>query len=247
MWSIFSRRRQNNDLSWMHVDMHSHILPALDDGCKDLEQSTALMMRLADLGLSKFYFTPHVFKELYPNTPDRIATAYTSMQTTNVRDLLAGYAAEYMVDRNFDRMIGDTNSTFACLPNKHILIEMSYIQESVSIEKNIFDLQVQGYKPILAHPERYVFYHQMPERIQRFKDLGCLLQMNLLSLIGYYGLSERKIAMYLLDNGLVDLVGTDVHHERHVRAIERGLQKENLNKYFKKCDIKNTHLFAFKT
>lgn len=247
MWSIFSRSRQMNNLSWMQVDMHSHMLPALDDGCKDIHQSTTLLERVADLGLSEFYFTPHVFKELYPNTPDHIAAAYTSLQATNIRDLLGGFAAEYMVDRHFDQMLSDTNSSFACLPNKHILIEMSYIQESVNIEKNIFDLQVQGYKPILAHPERYVFYHQMPERIRRLKDLGCLLQMNLLSLIGYYGLRERKAALHLLDNGLVDLVGTDVHHERHVRALERGLQKENLNKYFKKCNIKNTYLFACKT
>jgi tyrosine-protein phosphatase YwqE len=247
MWSIFNRSRQNNDLSWMQVDMHSHILPALDDGCKDVNQSIGLLARLADLGLSKFHFTPHIFKELYLNTPDGIAAAYRSLQATSMNDLLGGFAAEYMVDRHFDQMLSDTNSSFACLPDQHILIEMSYIQESITIEKNIFDLQIQGYKPILAHPERYVFYHQMPERIRRFKDLGCLLQMNLLSLIGYYGHHERKVALYLLDNGLVDLVGTDVHHERHVQALERGLQKENLNKYFKKCNVKNASLFACRT
>ncbi len=247
MWNIFNRTTQKNDLSWMQVDMHSHMLPALDDGCQDLEQSTALVARLAELGLSSFHFTPHICGELHPNTPEGIARAYRTLQATGVSDLMGGYAAEYMVDRHFDQQIQDASTSFACLPGKHILIEMSYIQESVNIEKNIFDLQIQGYKPILAHPERYVFYHQMPGRIERFKELGCLLQLNLLSLIGYYGPHQRKTALYLLDKGFVDLVGTDVHHERHVRALESGLQKENLSKYFKKCKIKNPYLFSCNT
>ncbi|WDF68984.1 histidinol phosphatase [Sphingobacterium oryzagri] len=247
MWHIFSRNRQKNNLTWMGVDMHSHILPGLDDGCKDVEQSTTLLERLAAMGLAKFHFTPHVFQDMYPNTRERIAAAFSRLQLTGAKDLLAGYAAEYMVDLHFDQLLHSEGQSFACLPDKHILIEMSYIQESKNIEKSIFDLQVKGYKPILAHPERYVFYHQEPQRIQRFKDLGCLLQVNLLSVLGYYGPRERQVALQLLQRGAIDFVGSDVHHERHVKTLERGLQKEDISKYFKKCNIRNAALFSCKT
>lgn len=230
----------------MEVDMHSHILPGLDDGCKDVQQSTELLTRLATLGLSQFYVTPHVFQDMYPNTPARIAEAFSLLRQTNAHEFLAGYAAEYMIDLHFDHMLG-LDDRFVSLPGRYILIEMSYMQESKNIEKSIFDLQVKGYKPILAHPERYVFYHQEPQRIQRFKDLGCLLQVNLLSVLGYYGPREKQVALQLLSKGSIDFVGTDVHHERHVKTLERALQKEDISKYFKKCNIRNASLIPCET
>jgi len=244
MLSIFNRKRQYTDLSWMQVDMHSHILPGLDDGCRELPESLLLLERLEEMGLSQFYFTPHIFRELYPNSPASIAPAFEQLQSAVNPIAKIGYAAEYMIDSSFDQLLADTSTELLTLPGKHILIEMSYIEESKQIEKTVFELQVAGYKPILAHPERYVFYHRYPERIKYLRDIGCLLQVNLLSIYGYYGVSEKRIARQLMEYGWVDLVGTDVHHERHVKAIQHGLKKEDISIYFKKCNIQNQSLFG---
>lgn len=246
MFNIFNKNRSNT-LEWLQVDMHSHILPGIDDGCKTVEDSLNLLQRLSALGLDTFYFTPHIFQDIYPNTPESIARAFGYLQGTDAQALLAGYAAEYMVDGHFDHRLEKEEQPLATLPGKHVLIEMSYIQESKSIEKNIFDLQIKGYQPILAHPERYVFYHENPKAIERFKDLGCLLQLNVLSVFGYYGSREKKTAKYLLDRGLIDFVGTDAHHERHIHMLERGLKKEDIRPLFKKCTIKNQSLLHCST
>lgn len=245
MWSIFNRKRQYPDLQWMHVDMHSHILPGIDDGCENVEQSVELLHRLEALGLKKIYFTPHIFQELYPNTAETIGHAYHRLCQEGVeQQLAAGYAAEYMVDTAFDRQFTDDPRSLLCLPGGYVLIEMSYIEESKQIEKIAFDLQMEGYVPILAHPERYIFYQKDPKKIERFQDIGCLLQLNLLSLMGYYGRQERQVAKYLLEKGMVSLVGTDVHHKRHVHALEAGIQRENIRAYFKHCEIRNEELFS---
>lgn len=244
MFSIFNRKRQYTDLSWMQVDMHSHILPGLDDGCREIGESLTLLQGLQEMGLSQFYFTPHIFRELYPNSPASIAPAFDLLRSAAGFSTKLDFAAEYMIDSSFDHLLADTSVELLTLPGKHILIEMSYIEESKQIEKTVFELQVAGYKPILAHPERYVFYHQQPERIKHLRDIGCLLQVNLLSVYGYYGLREKRMARCLMDKGWVDLVGTDVHHERHVKAIQHGLQKEDISIHFKKCNIQNQSLFG---
>lgn len=242
MWQIFKPSSRKFNLRWMDVDMHSHILPELDDGSKSVEQSVTLLDELMNLGLTKFYFTPHVFQEVYPNTPARIKHAFE--QVDRHIALQGGYAAEYMVDSCFDQQLAQDNVNLLALPGKHVLIEMSYMQESRSIEKNIFELQTLGYKPILAHPERYVFYHRSTESIERMRDLGCLLQLNLLSLTGYYGKNEKQAASRLIEKRLIDLVGTDVHHERHVNVIKRALTTQDLSACLKRCSIKNQALFG---
>lgn len=244
MLSLFNRKRQHTDLSWIQVDMHSHIIPGIDDGCKDVAESLVLLERLHAMGLTQFYFTPHIFRDMYPNTSATIASAFEQVQTACTSTVKVGYAAEYMVDNAFDQLLLDPEVELLTLPGKYILIEMSYMQESKQIEKTVFDLQILGYKPILAHPERYIFYHQQPERIKHLRDIGCLLQVNLLSVYGYYGAPEKRMARYLMDKGWIDLIGTDVHHERHVKAIEHGIHKEDISHYFKKCKIQNQSLFA---
>ncbi|MFZ4262519.1 tyrosine-protein phosphatase [Sphingobacterium sp. HJSM2_6] len=243
MFSFFSRNSANNDLKWINADMHSHILPGIDDGCAQLEDSLHILERLSNLGIQKFHFTPHIFKEMYPNNEGSISHAFESLKGKGVDSLLGSYAAEYMLDSGFP--LEENQSGLLSLPGNYVLIEMSYIQENKQIEKTIFDIQIQGYKPILAHPERYVFYHQDPSKLVRFKEIGCLMQVNLLSVLGYYGANEKRVAKYLASKGLVSLVGTDVHHERHVKALEIGLKKSNLYSFFKECKILNAELFSY--
>ncbi len=242
MLNIFRAKRKFQNLEWMQIDMHSHILPSLDDGAATLEDSLQLIQRLSGLGIQKFFFTPHIFEGMYPNTAQSIANAYEKIALSKYAELAGGYAAEYMVDTYFAGLIQNGEGLIT-LPNNYVLIEMSYIQESTLIEKVIFDLQVNGYKPILAHPERYVFYHGNVNAIKRLRELGCLLQLNLLSLYGYYGSNEKKAARQLSEKGLVDLVGSDVHHMRHIKALEHWIGKEDLWPYLKQCKLQNQALF----
>lgn len=243
MFTFFHRRPKKADLSWLQVDMHSHILPGIDDGCVSVEQSLHLLERLHALGFSNFHFTPHVFSEMYPNDLSSIAGAYSLLKDKVSGDIKTAYAAEYMLDASFEKLLHNPTDVLV-LPHKHILVEMSYMHESLLVEDLIFQLTVQGYKPILAHPERYVYYHGDVGKLKRFKESGLLMQVNILSLLGYYGSKERQVARWLADQGWIDLLGTDVHHERHVNAIEKGLEHENIIKALRKCTIKNEALFA---
>lgn len=242
MWSIFTNKSRIFDLNWMQVDIHSHILPGLDDGCANIEESVGILNRLADLNLKQLYFTPHIFKEMYPNTVLSIENAFSQLLNRGFDDILGGYAAEYMIDSTFEQLL-QSGEKFLCLPDNLILIEMSYIQEYKQLEKLIFDLLIEGYNPVLAHPERYKFYHGNIAQIKRLREIGCLLQVNLLSVTGYYGGHEKRMARYLASEGLVDLIGTDIHHERHLLALEHSLRGEDLYRYFKKCKLINQEIF----
>ena len=241
MFSLFKKKPQVTDISWLGVDMHSHLLPGIDDGSPDVAQSVALITKLNALGFTKFLCTPHIFKELYPNTCDTINPALEAikegLKKANV-NVEIGAAAEYMIDENFE--IGDD---LMCLPNKHILIEMSYLNETPNIEKVIFDLQIKGYTVILAHPERYNFYHQDMKRYRRYKDMGVLLQLNLLSVTGYYGKEVKKAADYLLESEMYDLAGTDLHHDKHLDALTRAIESGYLYGKLGKFPFKNDKLF----
>lgn len=241
LFTVFSKK-SDTDLSWLGVDIHSHVLPGVDDGSPDAETSVGYLQRLQQLGLYRFYATPHVHRDVHPNTPETIQTALRALRARLPDIAILDAAAEYMVDETFKALYDQ--ELLLTLPGKHVLIEMSYAAESRIIDRTIFDLQVHGYTPILAHPERYVYYHGDTDRYKRYKDLGCLLQVNLLSPAGYYGAPVKRAAMALLHAGLVDLAGTDLHHAKHLVALEKFVLSGNAHRAFRKNDIKNASLFA---
>ncbi|MEH3113521.1 tyrosine-protein phosphatase [Pedobacter terrae] len=234
MFSFFKNKKPIvKDLKWLGVDIHSHLLPGIDDGSPDVEESIALLTKLYELGIDRFICTPHIFKELYPNTPETINSALdltkVALHKANLNVSISA-AAEYMLDENFE-----IRDVMMSLPNRHILVEMSYLNETPNIEQVIFNLQIKGYTVILAHPERYNFYHKDQERFHRFHDMGVLLQLNLLSVTGYYGREVKITSEYLLKNKLYRLAGTDLHHQKHYNAlkyhVENGYLFDKLGKY----------------
>ncbi len=242
MFSIFKRKPPLvTDLSWLSVDIHSHLLPGIDDGAPDVKTSVSLINALNELGISKFICTPHIFNELYPNTEDTITTALKTVEDElRSQEIKVGIAAaaEYMIDEDFKVMDG-----LLCLPGKYLLIEMSYMNETPNIEQVVFDLQIKGYNVILAHPERYNFYHFNLSRFDRLKDLGCLFQLNLLSVTGYYGREVKKTADYLLKNKLYDLAGTDLHHDKHLAALSKAVKSGELYHHVGQYLFKNASIF----
>ena len=246
MFSLFGSSKLKPNLSFLAADMHSHLLPGLDDGLQELEQTMIFMQQLQQMGYRKLICPPHILSDFYPNSPDPILPKLDLIRRELVGqniDMQIEAAAEYMVDVDMEKLV-DSEKPLLTFGDKHILIEMSYIAPSTNIEPLIFKLRMKGYQPILAHPERYNYYHTNFEMYERFVDLGCLLQVNLLSLLGYYGKSVKKIADRILEQRMVDLLGTDMHHGAHLDALKQLASKKSFFNSLENCNIKNKELFS---
>ncbi|WP_316809982.1 tyrosine-protein phosphatase [Pedobacter heparinus] len=244
MISFFHKKIKVTDVEWLGVDMHSHLLPGIDDGVKDIGQSIAFIKELKELGFTELICTPHIFSEIYPNTPETITDALTQVKTalTGIDlNVEINTAAEYMIDETFQAC-----EDLLCLPGKHILVEMSYAYEMPKMETIIFDLQLKGYQVILAHPERYNFYHKQLDKYSRLKDIGVLFQLNLLSVNGYYGKDIKWASNYLLEKGFYDMAATDLHHEGHLNTLKSIVSNGSLYKIIGRYPFKNKELFSSK-
>lgn len=212
-------------LASLAVDMHSHLLPGLDDGAETLAHSLDLLRELRALGFSKLIMTPHVMGDFYKNTPEGIRAAlallHTAAAEAGISDVALECAAEYYLDEWLGRKLADGTEllTFGG-ERRYLLIETSYLNEPLNLTGTIFDLQAAGYRPVLAHPERYVYFYGRFAEIEKLRqEQGVLLQLNLNSLAGYYSPAARHVAEKLIDARLVDFVGTDTHHLRHTAAL----------------------------
>lgn len=218
------------DLSFLGADMHSHLLPGLDDGLKTIEDSVDFINQLQQMGYKKLICTPHILSDMHPNTPETILP-----KLDLVRKAIAGAgidmqieaAAEYMIDLEFERLIGSKKPLLTFGPKNYILIEMSYVAPSPNYEKMIFELQMRDMKPIFAHPERYTYFHSQFNQYQRLIDLGCDLQVNILSLSGFYGKEVKRAGEALFKKGMVRFLGTDMHHHRHLMMTKELVVKKD--------------------
>jgi len=210
------------------VDIHSHILPSIDDGAKNINESKNLIEEMKSMGFSKVIATPHSYPGLYDNTVDSIKSSFNEVKNINLKNINLDYAAEYMIGKY---MINEAEKgTLLCLKDKYILVEMSYISPPIDLYEILFNLIHNGYKPILAHPERYSYYHNDYKSFYKLKKIGCFFQSNLLSFSGYYGNYVTKFAEKLLDDGLIDFTGSDVHKLTHISAFEQKVGIKNYKK-----------------
>ena len=214
-------------LAALGADMHSHLLPGLDDGAETLAHSLDLLRALRDLGFRKLIITPHIMGDFYKNTPEGIRAALHLLREAaagaGLGDVELNCAAEYYLDEFFGRKLADGTEmlTFGA-DKRYLLFETSYMNEPLNLYEIIFALKAQGYTPVLAHPERYTYLYGRFAEIEKLRrDHGVLLQVNLNSLAGYYSPAAKKVAEKLVDGGLVDFVGTDTHHLRHTDTLLR--------------------------
>jgi len=209
------------------VDIHSHILPAIDDGAKNISDSLNIIRVLKNIGYSKLIFTPHIYPGLYNNEIKNIKEAFNSVnKKLKDFDLKIEFAAEYMVDDLLIKKI--KGNTILTIKNKYVLIEMGYLYASRNIYEIIFELKVLGYTPILAHPERYIYYLKDKREIYRLKKAGCKFQMNLFSSTGFYGKNVKRFSENLLKNNIIDYVGTDIHNPRQLAEFEKKIFSKNI-------------------
>ncbi|SRR5690554_229130 len=231
------------DLVQEFTDIHSHVLFGIDDGAKTLEDSKVLLKSFIELGFEGAITTPHILKDVWDNNSQNITSKYTEVQQL-LPELSAKInlrvASEYLMDESFARLF--ETEKLLTLKDNYVLVEMSYLNPPIQLYDIIFDLQVAGYKPVLAHPERYLFYHQNFEEYKKLKVAGCLFQMNLLSTMGYYGANITKVADKLLAEGLIDFAGSDVHHLHHIRAFDDKVKIKNTEAL--RDVIKNNNFFA---
>lgn len=212
------------------VDIHSHLLPGIDDGSKNLEESIQLISEMSSFGIQNFITTPHVLGSVWPNSTDvildKLDLLQEELEKQNMSFIKINTAAEYMLDEQFDKLLKARD--LLTLKEDFLLVEMSYFNAPVNLFEILFDIQLAGYRPILAHPERYNFYHNRFEMYHKLKEAGCAFQINLLSLTGYYGESVKKTAEKLIESNLIDYAGSDTHHIKHLNALTRIGTKKNL-------------------
>jgi protein-tyrosine phosphatase len=212
-----------------YVDIHSHLLPGIDDGAKTILDSIHLITRLSDIGITQFITTPHIINSVWNNTKESIEMTYDStIETLNNEGVkvILNTAAEYMMDSFFFDLL-KKEKPLLTLKDNYVLVEMSYLNPPLQLYDLIFEIQIAGYKPILAHPERYLFYYNNFNEFQKLKKAGCLFQLNLLSTVGYYGNVVTSITEKLLQKEMYDFVGSDVHHENHVNAFSNKILLKN--------------------
>lgn len=214
-----------------YVDIHSHLVFGIDDGAATFDDSLTLVRQMQELGVQRFITTPHTIAYVWDNTRESIETrgieTASRLREAGV-DAPFSVASEYMMDETLLRRMQQE----ALLPLKdaHVLVEMSYISPPMQLFDIIFELRLAGYKPVLAHPERYLFYHGQMPAYEKLKRAGCLFQLNLLSVTGYYGGGVLRMAKELIKAGMIDLTGSDIHHQRHLDAFasECMLSKEEI-------------------
>lgn len=234
---IFFRKKRITDfLTAIGTDMHSHLVPGVDDGSQDLQTSLSFIEQLHELGLRKIITTPHIMTELYPNSVETLQPSFSQLQSSAIPVHLA---AEYYMDENFSTLL---EKPLLTLSGNHVLVEISFTSEPFQLHTWLFDLQTKGYKPVMAHPERYSYFHNATEMYRSIRSRGTDLQVNLLSLTGYYGKQVQQAAWWLIEQQMVDFIGTDLHHERHLRAIRAIGDDKKLVKVLMEYPFKNNTL-----
>lgn len=224
MFNIFKKNKPK--LSEMipsgFVDIHSHILPGIDDGAKNIDESIYLIKKMKDLGFSKIIGTPHTYPGLYDNTSRSIKSSFDNLIKNISDNVIISHASEYLIESSLIQKA--ENKTLLCLKNNIILIEMSFISPPINLFDIIFQLKTNGYELILAHPERYRFLYDDLKKFHKLKNLGCKFQINLLSLVDFYGKEVTQISEKILKENLVDYVGSDVHNAQHISFFEKVIK-----------------------
>ena len=224
------------------VDMHSHVLPGIDDGAQTPQDSIILIRKMMELGIKKIIATPHVMIDFYKNTPETINNALAILKAQMVKeniDIPIEAAAEHYFDETFEARVEE--GRLHTMGDNYALFEFSFIHQPPNAVSVIQKMNDMGYKPILAHPERYPYLD-----LQQFKTLhswGCDFQLNTISLTGYYGRESKKLAETLIDNQLIDFISSDMHHTRHAAAFKDALHTSYIEKLLFDYPLKNKLLF----
>jgi protein-tyrosine phosphatase len=222
---LFFRKRESEfaDLGWLGTDIHSHLVPGIDDGSQDMATSLSLIRSLKELGYTRLVTTPHILADIYPNTPEIIQNGIRQVQSAVAAEKLnidVQAAAEYFIDDRFEQNLQEKRPLLTIKDNL-VLVEFSMLTLPIDLQQVLFELQMRNYQPLIAHPERYSYLNRNRAFYDELKDRGCLFQLNLLSLTGYYGSAVQELAAYLMKKEYYSYAGTDLHNDRHITALQK--------------------------
>ena len=222
---LFNRKNKSTsiDLSWLGADMHSHLIPGIDDGAPDMATSIDLIKGLKSLGYKKLITTPHVLWDVYQNTTAQITEGLIELQKAVEEEdieIELRAAAEYFIDEHFEEEL-KKKVPLLPLSGNLVLVEFSMITAPLDLQQILFEMQIQGYQPVIAHPERYIYLNQRKQFFDDLKNDGYQFQLNLLSLTGHYGRSVQELAEYLCKKEYYNLAGTDLHNSRHLAVLQK--------------------------
>jgi len=231
------------DLSVLKTDMHSHFIPGIDDGSENMHETLDLLAEMAALGYKKVITTPHIMSDGYRNTPEIILGGLEKVREAVKEagiEIEVEAAAEYYFDYDFEKSLFQKDKLI--WGGKYLLWEMSFVNKPETINKGIFEMITQGYKPVLAHVERYPFWHDDYSQYEDLANRGTLLQLNINSISGHYGTGTKKAAEWLIDNDMISFLGTDCHHMRHLELVRKTLSEKYLRKILASGKLLNATL-----
>jgi len=240
VFSIFKKKPLANPLI---VDIHSHLIPAIDDGSKSMDNSIELILALKELGYKKLITTPHT-SDMFPNTTEIILKGYNRLtEELNKReiDITIEVASEYYADEHFEKLL-DAGDILSFGYKNYLLFELSYFTPPHDLEDLVYEIKRKGYTPILAHPERYLYLHDSLDRYRDIKDMGLLFQLNINSISGFYNKDIQRVAEWLISNSMVDFLGSDTHHMTHIKNLKKSFKQSLYKKIFKNNNILNNTL-----
>lgn len=244
IFSFFNKRdEKKRDTPRLKVDLHSHLIPGIDDGSKSMEESLMLLKGMETLGYEKVITTPHIMADAYRNTPQIIYEGLNNLGEAAKKEgifLEIEAAAEYYLDDGFDTLL--QKGEMMTINGEYLLFETSYFAKPMQLEEMIFSIAASGYKPLMAHPERYRYIKDPLQEYGRFKELGVLFQVNLNSFGGHYGKDAKRKAAFLSGEGMIDFLGSDVHHKKQVETLSNIFLSDAYRDIFNNNTILNETL-----
>lgn len=244
--SIFGKKQPDlgpADLSVLGCDVHSHFIPGIDDGAQTLEQTMELLTAMSQLGYRKVITTPHSMADGYKNPAAVILGGLEKVRAEVLRmglSIEVEAAAEYYLDHDLEEQVN--KGTVLTFGNKYLLFELPFIGEPTMLKHVVFQMQTQGYRPVLAHPERYAFWYKEFKKYEEMKERGVLFQLNLVALSGAYGPQAKELAERMIDAGFYEFLGSDCHNLNHVQAIHNTLTRPYLHKLIGSGKLLNSTL-----
>lgn len=240
MFNLFKKKPKPEARLFYHTDVHSHILPGVDHGAQTIDDSLAMLEEEISMGINRVMCTSHVTAETFENTPETLNAAYEKLKAAVAEEGLpveVFVSAEYRLDEYW-------NSEYAKghvvpMPDNYVLLENSFVQELIEIDDMLFELRVKGYKPILAHPERYLYYYHRRDRYEKLHSFGTKFQINILSLTNYFGSVAKENALWLMSHKMVDMLGSDMHNLEHARIIKDYICSKEWRKLCEKYNLES--------
>lgn len=243
IFPFFTQKKEKIETTILHVDIHSHLIPNIDDGSKSMEESLELLCRMEALGYKKVITTPHIMLDTYKNTPKCIKEGLAYLQECAKNEgiqLEIEAAAEYYLDEGFyAHLKADEVMT---IRGKYLLFETSYTSKPLGLEEMIYEIGAAGYIPLMAHPERYRYIKDPSKEYKRLKELGVMFQVNLNSFGGYYGKQAKELANWLNGEKMIDFLGSDVHHLKQIEMLETVFRTSVYQSLFINNTIRNAEL-----